>query len=95
MRRIRADADACVLTLVVLLGLVGLGFALRLASMTDAAGPVPAEPTLTQVEILEVMDSPTYIERRTLVEYEDGRRKVLRGYYGPAGDVFILEEVQP
>lgn len=70
--------------LVALLALGGL-----LIERVQTAGPPEAE--LTRATIVHVEDTPEWCTPTTLVEYEDGRRANVTGYYGQPGDTFLLE----
>lgn len=40
--------------------------------------------------VIHVEEGPEWRDPRTLVEYEDGTRRIMTGFYGPAGDTFSL-----
>lgn len=46
---------------------------------------------LARATVVHVDDEREWQTPRTLLEYEDGQRGVVTGYYGEVGDTFVIQ----
>lgn len=73
---------------------LGIGVGIALGLVAFVANPCPSEPEPTvmmQAKVINVLERTNLSGPETLLEYEDGTRRRIDGYYGEPGDSFMVE----